>query len=99
MPLWDPPAVPSGYQIQQAQTALPLLSLGNNDVVITWPLDFGNSVYAVFPSIEGGTLVVGLAVPGLKTGSRTGTQCTITVRNTGLVTIAAGAVLHVIGVG
>lgn len=99
MPLWDPPVAPSGYQIQTYQVALPLLGVGNSDVAVTWPLDFGNSTYAVFPSVEGGALAVGLIVPGLKTGTRTGTACTITVRNTGLISISAGAVLHVVGVG
>lgn len=96
MPLYPPT---STLRMQTFQVALPLLSLGSNDVVVTWDEDFGNSTYTVAPGIEGGGLVVGLAVPGLKAGTRTGTGCTITVKNTGLVTIAAGAVLHVIGVG
>lgn len=99
MPMWPWPADPLTYQIQQFQTSLPLLGLGLSDITVTWPLDFGNAVYAVLPSIEGGTLAIGLSLPGLKAGTRTGTGCTITVRNTGLVSIAAGAVLHVIGVG
>lgn len=99
MPMTAWPADALTYQVQQFQVALPLLGLGLSDVVVTWPLDFGNSVYAVLPSIEGGTLAIGLSIPGLKAGTRTGTSCTVTVRNTGLVSIAAGAVLHVIGVG
>lgn len=98
MPLYQL-ADPMTYQIQQYQVALPLLTVGLSDVTVTWPLDFGNAGYAVLPSVEGGTLTVGLAVPGLKAGTRTGTGCTVTVRNTGLVSIAAGAVLHVIAVG
>jgi hypothetical protein len=99
MPMTPWPADVPTSQTQSFQVALPLLGLGNSDVAVTWPLDFGNSAYAVFPSIEGGALSIGIAIPGLKTGTRTGTACTVTVRNTGLVSIAAGAVLHVIGVG
>jgi hypothetical protein len=99
MPVWLWPAEVPTYQTQTFQVALPLLSVGNSDVAVTWLLDFGNATYTVFPSIEGGALAVGLLVPGLKIGTRAGTSCTVTVRNTGLVSIAAGAVLHVIAVG
>jgi hypothetical protein len=97
MPLWLWPS--EGLVTQSVQQALPLLGLGAQDIAVTWPDGFSHSAYAVYPSIEGGSLSIGLAIPGLKAGTRTASGCTIQVRNTGLVSIAAGAVLHVLAYG
>ena len=97
MPLYVPALE---WQMQTYQVALPLLSIGATDFPVTWPADFGNATYTVpKPGFEGGTLVVGLLDAVVKPGTRTGTGCTVTVKNTGLVSIAAGVVLHVMAVG
>ncbi len=97
-PRFDWPVTP-GASTQTYEIALPLLSLGVNEFVVTWSLPWANATYTVAPAVEGGVAILGKAEATIKAGTRTATQVTIVVNNSGLVTIAAGASLHVIGAG
>jgi hypothetical protein len=90
----------SQAKVQTVELSLPLLGVGSSDITVTWPEAFADATYVVpKPGIEGSTLLIGKSDPNLKAGSRTATGCTITVTNSGLVSIAAGAVLHVVAYG
>lgn len=100
MPRYDWPFDTTGNAILTFEVALPLLTIGSNDIAVTWPQPFANTAYVVpKPGIEGGGLTLGKSEAVLKDGTRTTTGCTVTVVNTGLVSIAAGAKLHVCAVG
>lgn len=79
-------------------TTLPSLSVGDNDQAVVWPEEFPTSVYLVVCGLDGpgSGLLTGRA-PNLKPGSRTKAGCTITVTNTGILTISAGVQLMVFG--
>lgn len=90
---WDAGSI---TQVQQAP--LPLLSIGKTDVAIVWPSPF-MAPPTVQALIEQGSVSIGSVVVALKQGTNTVTGCTFTLTNSALVSVAAGAVLHVTGTG
>jgi len=99
MPLHLWPPATTGNETQTFQKSLPLLSVGSADHVVTWALPFADGGYTVTCGIGGGGVVLGNLTAVLKPGTRTQTGCTVTTNNGSLLSIAAGAELHVIAVG
>lgn len=92
MPLYPP----LGATVQAAQVPLGTLTAGSTDYPITWPAPWPDALYTVAALIEVGAVGVGKVEPNLKAGTRTTTGCTITVTNALLVSLASGAILHVV---
>lgn len=85
--------------MRSAITALPLLAVGNTDVLVTWSTATPSASYVVALSVEGGSTLLGKTNVSIKPGSRTTTTVTITVNNSTLLPITAGAGnIHVIAV-
>jgi hypothetical protein len=98
MPVYVWPAADTKHQ-EEKQLPLPLLTVGNNDIVVTWDNPYTSSTsYGIFATIEQGTVSIGQIRPVIKQGSVTTTGCTITVVNSAVVSLAAGAVLHVLSI-
>lgn len=86
------PAGPAGpTNIRMAIVALPLLAVGNTDVLITWPSSIPLTTYTVALTIEGGSTLLGKTNVSLKPASKTATTITATINNSTLLPITAGA--------
>lgn len=77
---------------QRAGATLGGLSVGNTDITITWPRPWPDTTYAVIPTIVSGTGALGSLDATLKAGSKTITDCVVTVANTGLLAVGQFAV-------
>lgn len=97
-PLYLWPELDASAIIQTQQVPLPLLSIGKTDVVVTWPAPFATPP-TISTMIEQGAVSIGSVVVALKLGTNTPAGCTMTLTNSALVSVAAGSVLHLTGVG
>lgn len=94
MPLYAPAG---GTLTQTAQVTIPTLSIGANDITVTWSQPFNDATYTVSgPALELGPVSLGKIEPSVKSGSRTTTTCVITLTNTALVSLTSGGTLHVV---
>lgn len=73
------------------------LAVGSVDVAVSWPASWPDTAYGVWVSILSGTGALGSLTATLKSGTKTADGCTITVANTGTVTLGAFG-LDVLGV-
>lgn len=81
-------------QTRTAITALPAVAIGaTTDITMSWTGQgaMPSTDYTVAIAVEGGTSLLGVLSYVLKTGSRTTTGCTVTVKNSGLAAISNGA--------
>jgi hypothetical protein len=86
--------------IQRVSAAIPALSIGSNEVTVTWPIPFIDTNYTVQTTPEAVAATIGGMVPGCKSGaSKTTTGCTIVMYNTLLVSIGAGGTVQVTATG
>jgi hypothetical protein len=91
---WD-----SNEIVQRLQPSIPALSVGSTDIVLTWPQPFADTTYCVVMTVEAAAATIGGMVPGIKTGTKTTTGCTITLYNNLLISLSAGGVVHVAATG
>lgn len=94
MPLyfWPPDTAPA---IRSKAVTLPLLTLGSTDQTITWATPMPDANYTVQCLVETGAVNVGKITAAPKQGTITANGLTVTCANALLVSLAAGAVLHV----
>lgn len=93
MPLFNwPPAIPD---TRATVITLPLLGLGASTQAIVWTSPMPDANYAVQYSFELGAASIGGIVCSVKPGTQTAAGLTLNLSNTLLVSIAAGAKLHV----
>ena len=79
-------------------TTLPLLAVGNYTASVTFNTAMPNTNYAVVVDLQGNSTLLGaLVYQGVLTKTTTG--CTLQLRNTGLVSLAAGGVVTVTAIG
>mgnify|MGYP001609525629 CR=1 FL=1 len=93
MPLFNWPAVLP--ETRATVITLPLLSLGAREQVIAWAVAMPDANYSVQYSFELGAASIGGLVCSIKPGTQTAAGVTLNLSNTLLVSIAAGAKLHV----
>ncbi len=86
------PQGPAGPEnIRRAIVLLPALAVGNTDVLVTWDSVAPNNTYTVALAVEGGSTLLGKTNVSLKPASKTTTTITVTVNNSTLLPITAGA--------
>lgn len=86
-----PAGSPGPSNMRFAITALPALAVGNTDVVVTWNTSIPNTTYTVALTTEGGSTLLGKTNVALKPATKTATTITVTVNNSTLLPITAGA--------
>lgn len=91
---WD-----SNEVTQRVSVAIPALSIGSNEVAVTWPIPFADTTYHVQTTAEAAGGTIGGMTPGCKAGTKTTTGCTVVMYNTLLVSIGAGGVVQVSATG
>lgn len=90
--LWPSPDAP---QTRATVITLPLLGLGATTQAITWATPLPDASYAVHYSFELGAASIGGITCSVKPGTQTAAGLTLNLSNTLLVSISAGAKLHV----
>jgi hypothetical protein len=80
-------------QVRSATVALPLLVVGSTDVAVTWSPDLPSAVYMV--SFVKPAALLGKSDVSVKPGSQVVGGCTVSVSNTSLASLSAGASLTV----
>jgi hypothetical protein len=86
------PTGPAGVaNLRHTITLLPLLAVGNTDVLITWPSSIPTTSYTIALTVEGGSTLLGKTNLAIKPSPRTTTTVTATVNNSTLLPITAGA--------
>jgi hypothetical protein len=75
------------------RTVVPLtdLAVGVTEVAVDWSAPFGETGYAVIPTITSGQAALGALHAGVKAGSKTTTGCVVFVANSAAAPIAAAA--------
>lgn len=94
MPLYTWPA--GVIEVRSTVVPLPLLSLGATSQVITWATAMPDANYSVQYSFELGATYIGGLTCSIRPGTQTAAGLTLNLSNTLLVSIAAGAKLHVL---
>lgn len=84
-------------KFRSSTVSLAQMGISNTDVPILWATPLPDATYGVTALIEGSPTAISNLTPGVKASSRTTVGCTITVNNSGLLPVAAGAQLHVLG--
>lgn len=96
MPRYDWPS--NSLETRTAVLTLPAVSVGTLDRVITWSTPMPDAGYSVQISFEMSTAQIGGLAGVVKPGTLTANGLTVTLSNSLLVSISAGAKLHVTAV-
>jgi len=99
MPLFRWSMSGTGNDTQTYREVLPSLVVGPTERVLVWPTPFLDDQYVVTTGIAGGPTILGKLSAVIKAGTQTATGVTIVINNDALLTLAAGAELHVVGAG
>ncbi len=84
----------SKLQFRLRVYTLPLLSVGNSTQAVVWSTPMPDANYGVVCTVEGGTTILGSLKGSIQDGTITANGCTAIITNSGLVSIAAGAKIH-----
>jgi hypothetical protein len=82
---------------QRVGATLTSIAVGATDTTITWPTAWPDTAYGVYTGIVSGAAAQGLLFAQLKTGTKTTTDCVVTVVNLGVTPITTAAI-DVLGV-
>jgi len=87
------PPLPASPQSRQVSKAMALITVGSAEIAVTWTPALPSTAYLVDFDLP--TTLVGVVDCDVKQGSRTTTGFTMSFRNMGLVSIAAGQTIDI----
>jgi hypothetical protein len=75
-------------RMQRVVQSIGPLAIGSTDVAVPWPTPWAVDTYVVIPELATGALALGTLHATLKLGTRTTTDCVVTVNATAAVGVA-----------